>query len=98
MKKLIISKNAIFIVFASSIFLSGCADWRSKPVVVDNNWGNSVSNMVEAQTLNPNAAYADKPVVGLDGQKSEGNIKAYRSGSSDLRKGKKTVTFDVDGK
>lgn len=95
MKKLTISTSALMILVSSCVFLQGCADWRSKPVVVDENWGNSVSNMVEAQTLNPGATYKDQPVLGIDGQKSQGTIKVYRSGTTDLRKGKESVEFDV---
>jgi len=52
--------------------------------------------MVKSQKLNPDSIYADKPVLGLDGQKSEGNIKAYRSGSIDLRQGKTPVELDIN--
>lgn len=96
MKKLINSKKTAFILLSGTVFLSGCADWKSKPVVVDENWGNSVRNMVRAQTLNPGSAYGDQPVLGLDGQKSQGTIKVYRTGNTDLRQGKETVEFDVD--
>lgn len=96
MKKLINSKKTVFILLSITIFLSGCADWKSTPVVVDENWGKSVRNMVEAQTLNPDSAYADQPVLGIDGQKSQGTIEAYRTGNIDLKSGKETVEFDVD--
>ena len=96
MKMLINLKNTVFIMLSSAVFLSGCADWQSKPVTVDENWGKSVKNMVEAQTLNPGSVYADQPVLGMDGQKSQGTIGVYRAGPSDLRSGKKTVEFDVE--
>jgi len=85
-----------FILLFGSILLSSCADWNSVPVAVDDDFGNSVRHMVKSQTLNPNSPYADKAVLGLDGQKSEGNIKAYRSGNTDLRQGKTPVRLDIN--
>jgi len=85
-----------FIMLFITVFLSGCADWNSVPVVVDDNFGDAVRHMVKSQKLNPDSIYADKPVLGLDGQKSEGNIKAYRSGSIDLRQGKTPVELDIN--
>jgi len=86
----------IFILLFGILFLSGCADWNSVPVAVDDNFGNAVRHMVKSQTLNPNSPYADNPVLGLDGQKSEGNIKVYRSGNTDLRQGKTSVELDIN--
>ena len=97
MKKLNNTKNTAFILLSSIVFLSGCADWKSKPVTVDENFGNSVRNMVEAQTLNPGSAYGDQPALGIDGQKSQGTINSYRAaGTSDLKGGRETVDFDLD--
>jgi len=85
-----------FILLFATIFLSSCADWNSVPVVVDDNFGNAVRHMVKSQTLNPNSPYADKPVLGLDGQKSEGNIRVYRSGNTDLRQGKTPLELEIN--
>lgn len=75
--------------------MTGCAEWDSHPVVVDQNFGNAVRNMVKHQTLYPEHGQDDKAIVTLDGQKAEGIIKAYREGSSEkLEQGKEAVTFD----
>ncbi|MDO9423560.1 MAG: hypothetical protein Q7T40_05160 [Methylobacter sp.] len=75
--------------------MTGCAEWDSHPVVVDQNFGNAVRNMVKHQTLYPEHGQDDKAIVTLDGQKAEGVIKAYREGSSKkLEQGKEAVIFD----
>ena len=91
----LINPNKSFILLSCAVFLSGCADWNSVPETVDDNMGNAVRHMVKSQILNPDSAYADKPVLGLDGQKSEGNIRAYRAGGIDLRKGKESIDLDI---
>jgi len=85
-----------FILLFGSVFLSSCADWNSVPVAVDDDFGNAVRHMVKSQTLNPGSPYGDKAVLGLDGQKSEGNIRVYRSGNTDLRQGKTPVRLDIN--
>ncbi|MCK5356539.1 MAG: hypothetical protein KAJ63_15590 [Methyloprofundus sp.] len=95
MKKLMNPKTTVLILLSGTVLLSGCTDWQSKPVAVDESWGKSVKNMVEAQTLNPNAGYVDRPVLGIDGQKSQGAIQVYRAGSTDLKQGKEAVEFEV---
>jgi len=58
------------------LLIGGCA---SEPRQLDAAFGDSVNNMIEAQTLNPYAAAAGpKPVIGMDGKKAEGNLEAYR--------------------
>jgi len=91
-----INAGKFFILLISAALLYGCADWNSVPKTVDDNMGNAVRHMVKAQTLNPDSAYADNPVIGLDGQKSESNIKAYRSGGIDLRQGKTPIELDIN--
>jgi hypothetical protein len=59
------------------LFIGGCAS--SEPRHLDAQFGNSVAGMIEGQTYNPYAAAAGpEPVMGLDGEKSEGNLEAYR--------------------
>ncbi|MDO9140667.1 MAG: hypothetical protein Q7U38_10105 [Methylobacter sp.] len=75
--------------------VTGCAEWNSHPVVVEQNFGNAVRNMVKQQTLYPEHGQDDKPVLTLDGRKAEGVIRAYREGASErLEQGKEGVTFD----
>ncbi len=88
--------NATLIVLFNFILLTGCADWNSVPVAIDDNFGNSVRHMVKSQTLNPDAGHADQPVLGLDGKKSEGNMRVYRSGNTDLRYGKLPVKIRIE--
>lgn len=59
------------------LLIGGCAS--SEPRRLDAQFGNSVAAMIEGQTYNPYAAAAGpEPVMGLDGEKSEGNLEAYR--------------------
>lgn len=95
MDKIIVTYKA-FILLSITVFLPGCADWNSVPVVVDDNFGHAVRHMVKSQTLNQDSGNTDNPVLGLDGQKSEGNIKAYRSGNTDLRDGKLPIKLDIN--
>lgn len=58
--------------------LTGCSHWD--PVAVEEDFGNSVHHMIQAQTYDPEAARnppADPPTE-LDGQKASEVLKAYR--------------------
>jgi hypothetical protein len=84
---------------AGMVFLTlmtGCAEWNSHPVVVQQNFGNAVNNMVKNQTLYPEHGQNDNPTLGLDGQKAAGIIRAYREGASErLDDAKQGPSFDV---
>lgn len=84
-----------FAVLVSVLSMTGCADWNSTPVVLDDNFGYAVITMQKNQTLNPEAGLTPEPVLSYDGQKGEGVIDAYRAGTIDLTKGKKEVQLDV---
>lgn len=76
--------------------MTGCAEWNSHPVVTEQNFGHAVNNMIENQTLYPEHGRNDKPTLGLDGQKAEGVIRAYRAGASEkLDKSKQGAKLDV---
>lgn len=76
--------------------VTGCAEWNSVPVVVDQNFGRAYHNMVSNQTLYPGHGQNDKPLLSLDGQKAEGVINAYRAPASEtLEKSKQGVNFSV---
>lgn len=62
--------------------LTACTEWNSHPVVVDQNFGRAYHNMVKNQTLYPEHGQNDNPVLGMDGQKAQGIIKAYRQPAS----------------
>lgn len=72
--------------------ITGCAEWNSVPIVVDQNYGRAYTNMVKNQTLCPVHGQMAKdpklcpehgPVMAMDGQKAQGNINAYRAPSKE---------------
>ncbi|MDD4905334.1 MAG: hypothetical protein PHD39_04120 [Methylobacter tundripaludum] len=88
-----------------STLMAGCAEWNSHPVVAEQNFGRAVNNMVKNQTLCPEHGYKAQnptlcpehgPVMGIDGQKAQAVIRAYREGASEkLDEAKQGPTFDV---
>jgi hypothetical protein len=79
-----------------STLVTGCAEWNSHPVVTEQNFGNAVNNMVKNQTLYPEHGQNDNPTLGLDGQKAQGVIRAYRESASEkLDTSKYGPSFDV---
>jgi hypothetical protein len=65
-------------VLVASLLLTACT--RSDPVRVEQDFGNSVRNMIEAQTYNPEASRhppVNPPEV-LDGTKGNRVIETYR--------------------
>jgi hypothetical protein len=79
-----------------STLITGCAEWNSHPVVTEQNFGSAVHNMVKNQTLYPEHGQNDNPTLGLDGQKAQGVIRAYRQGASEmLEESKQGPSFDV---
>jgi TolA-binding protein len=80
-----------------SIMMTGCAEWNSHPVVAEQNFGNAVNNMVKNQTLYPEHGQNDNPVLGLDGQKAQSVIRAYRESASEkLDTSKYGPSFDAE--
>lgn len=76
--------------------MPGCAEWNSAPVVVEQNFGHAVDNMIQHQTLYPEHGQDDRPILTLDGQKAQGAIGAYRKPAKEpLEESKTGVTFDV---
>jgi len=77
--------------------MTGCAEWNSHPVVVQENFGRAVNNMVKNQTLYPEHGQNDRPILSQDGQKAQGVINAYRAPAAEpLEKTKEGVkSFDV---
>lgn len=95
-----LNKGIAIQVVAGLLFLTlmtGCAEWNSAPVVVEQNFGRAVNNMVKNQTLYPEHGQNDKPSLTLDGQKAQTVIRAYRESASEkLDKSKEGVNFDVE--
>lgn len=82
------------------LMMVGCAEWNSHPVVVQQNFGKAVNNMVQNQTLYPEHGQDDTPILTMDGQKAQGSIRAYRDIPYSIRDGhledaKNGVNFDV---
>lgn len=76
--------------------MTSCAEWDSTPVVVDQNFGQAVNNMVKNQTLYPGHGQDDNPILMLDGQKAQKVIEAYRKGALEpLETAKEGPKFDV---
>ena len=60
-----------------ALLLGGCS--ISAPRQLEASFGQSVAATIEAQTLNPYAAYSEsRPVTSMDGEKAAGNLEAYR--------------------
>jgi type IV pilus biogenesis protein CpaD/CtpE len=66
-------------VLAQAVLLAGCS--LTDPVRVEQDFGNSVRHMVEAQTYNPEAARqpASEPPTELDGPKAGEVLDTYRT-------------------
>jgi hypothetical protein len=78
--------------------MTGCAEWNSAPVVVDQNFGRAYHNMVKNQTLYPEHGQNDKPILSLDGQKAQHVIDAYRKPAGEsLEQSKQPVTINIGG-
>jgi hypothetical protein len=88
-----------------STLMTGCAEWNSHPVVAQQNFGHAVNNMIKNQTLcpehgemaeDPRLCPEHKQVMGMDGQKAQGVIRAYRESASEkLDTSKQGPSFDV---
>ncbi len=78
------------------MLITGCAEWNSAPVVVQQNFGRAYHAMVKNQTLYPEHGQTVNPTLGLDGQKAQTVIKAYRTPATQpLDKAKEGVQFNV---
>ena len=75
--KTILGLLAITVVTLSAA-ISGCS---TEPKRVEADYGNSVSQMVQAQTYNPEAAASTEsvPVIGLDGKRAMRTLDALRT-------------------
>ena len=80
---------------AACMGLAACAG----PSAVEEDHGNSVRNMVSAQTANPNAAAdnKDQKADRGDGQRSEGIMKAYRETATEPDSVDRNLIIDIGG-
>ena len=80
-----------------TLSLSACAEWQSPPKHLDENFGNSVRHVINAQTLYPENAYNDKPIMTLDGQKSGKIIRTYRNDVTLPEQSRQRLKLDIEG-
>ena len=68
----------ITVLTIASVMLSGC---NSEPKRVEADYGNSVQQMVQAATYNPEAAASTEsvPVIGMDGKRAIRTLDAMRT-------------------
>lgn len=82
-------------LIAAYLGLTACAG----PSAVGEDYGNSVRNMVSAQTANPNAAAENKGNLADkgDGQRGEGVIEEYREVSGESEQVSRDLIIQMGG-
>jgi starvation-inducible outer membrane lipoprotein len=70
----------LLVASAPLLIAAGCA---TGPEAVENDFGNSVRHMTQAQTANPTAPADSNPLDHGDGVRINGAIEAYRKGTAD---------------
>ncbi|MEA3411731.1 MAG: hypothetical protein U9R74_09350 [Pseudomonadota bacterium] len=81
------------------LLTAGCSTTQ-EPTRVDDDFGNSVRNMIDAQIYN-HAAAQNPPVdppLALDGQKGENVLEAYRKDVAKPKKIEERIQINVSGK
>jgi type IV pilus biogenesis protein CpaD/CtpE len=78
---------------AALLAAAGCAS--TDPNAVEQDFGNSVRAMQQAQIANPSAPADNDPIDHGDGQRINGAIDAYRKGLSDPAAVKKDLVIGV---
>jgi len=87
-----LSKTISLLAASSALLLAaGCA---TGPEAVENDFGNSVRQMQQAQTANPMAPADSNPLDHGDGARINGAIDAYRKGASDPNGLKEAMSTD----
>jgi len=78
------------------LLTTGCAITQ-EPARVDEDFGNSVRNMVDAQIYNPAAAQNPpvNPPLALDGQKGQNALEAYRKDVAKPKKVEEQIQINV---
>ena len=86
--------SAIFI----SLLISACSPTTTDPVRVEQDFGQSVNNMIEAQKFDPDAAERNgsKAVVGMDGQKAQDVMKTYQGAEADAASVDEPIHMNID--
>jgi starvation-inducible outer membrane lipoprotein len=87
-----LSKMICLVAASSTLLLAaGCA---TGPEAVENDFGNSVRQMTQAQTANPMAPADSNPLDHGDGARINGAIEAYRAGATDRKALKEEMNAD----
>jgi len=79
----------------SLLLAAGCA---GDPTKVEEDFGNSVRHMTEAQTANPAAPVDNEAIDHGDGTRINAAVEAYRKDVANPQDVKKDVSFKVDNK
>ncbi len=70
----------LLVASAPLLIVGGCA---TGPKAVENDFGNSVRHMTQAQTADPTAPADSNPLDHGDGTRINGAIEAYRNSATD---------------
>lgn len=87
-----ISNIRALLASAALLAAAGCA---TGPEAVEQDFGNSVRAMRQAQIANPSAPVDNSPIDHGDGQRINGAIDAYRKGVSDASTVKEDLVIGV---
>jgi starvation-inducible outer membrane lipoprotein len=79
-------------VSGSLLLVAGCA---TGPEAVENDFGNSVRHMTQAQIANPTAPADNEAIDHGSGMRINGAIEAYQKGVSDPNDVKQDITLGV---
>lgn len=84
--------------FTTVIVLTGCSTASTDPVRVENDFGNSVRNMVDAQKYDPDAAktLVAEPRTGIDGVSAEHVLKDHHSSKTDGEKINEPIHLKIE--
>lgn len=78
---------------AALLVAAGCA---TGPEAVEEDFGNSVRAMRQAQIANPSAPVDNNPIDHGDGQRINGAIDVYRKGVSDPKAVKQDIVMGIE--
>jgi hypothetical protein len=86
---------ATTMIISLAALMLGCT--ANDPVRVEQDFGNSVRHMVDAQTYDPHAAEraGTEPPTELDGQKGQRVLGTYRGDAAKPEEVRRPITIDV---
>ena len=88
------SFRGISMLMMASVLLTGC---NSEPKRVEADYGNSVTQMVQAATYDPEAAASTEsiPVIGMDGKRSIRTLDALQTDTERVDKFEEIIDVDL---